>query len=193
MNLMPRLTGSGVSLRTVLPEDAGKWYAWLNDPEVAVPLGDEAYTPMTPANMERDIESISSSREHVFTIVENESGNAIGRCLLFSIEFVNRSAMVGIFIGEKSCWNKGYGRESLILLLDYAFNMLNLNSLMLGVMSFNERAIRCYESVGFKEVGRRREARIIGDVCYDGILMDILAREFRVKYNSPIKASAGLE
>jgi RimJ/RimL family protein N-acetyltransferase len=49
---------------------------------------------------------------------------------------------------------------------------------MLGVFSFNERAIRSYRSLGFKEIGRRRQARIIGSKTYDGILMDMLAEEF---------------
>ena len=47
------------------------------------------------------------------------------------------------------------------LLLDYGFNLLNLNSVMLGTFAFNQRAIRCYERVGFKVIGRRRQARII--------------------------------
>jgi RimJ/RimL family protein N-acetyltransferase len=90
---------------------------------------------------------------------------------------VNRSAMLGIFIGEKRYWGKGYGREAVQLLLDYAFNLLNLNSVMLGIFSFNERAIRCFREAGFKEIGRRRQARIIGDKRYDLVLMDVLAEE----------------
>jgi RimJ/RimL family protein N-acetyltransferase len=65
------------------------------------------------------------------------------------------------------------------LLLDYGFNLLNLNSVMLGTFAFNRRAIHCYERVGFRVVGRRRQARIIGDVKHDAILMDILAEEFK--------------
>ena len=63
-------------------------------------------------------------------------------------------------------------------MLDYAFNLLNLNSVMLGTFSFNERAIACYRKVGFREIGRRRQARIIGSKRYDAILMDILAEEY---------------
>jgi len=86
--------------------------------------------------------------------------------------------MLGIVIGEKDCWGKGYGQDAVRLLLDYAFNLLNLNSIMLGTFSFNERAIACYKKVGFREIGRRRQARIIGAKRFDAILMDILAEEY---------------
>ncbi len=86
--------------------------------------------------------------------------------------------MLGIVIGEKTFWGKGYGQDAIRLLLDYGFNLLNLNSVMLGVFAFNERALHCYKHVGFREIGRRRQARIIGDKKCDAILMDILAEEF---------------
>jgi RimJ/RimL family protein N-acetyltransferase len=55
---------------------------------------------------------------------------------------------------------------------------------MLGTFAFNERAIRCYEKAGFREIGRRRQARIIAGRAYDAILMDILAEEFGAAYVS---------
>ena len=64
------------------------------------------------------------------------------------------------------------------MLLDYSFNILNLNNIMLNVYAFNTRAIRCYRKIGFKEIGRRRQARRIQGKSYDIIYMDILAEEF---------------
>ena len=57
---------------------------------------------------------------------------------------------------------------------------------MLGTFSFNERAQACFRKVGFKEIGRRRQARIIGSKKYDLILMDMLAEEFESPYVSQI-------
>lgn len=125
------------------------------------------------------VESMAKGGDPVFTILENGTDRAIGRCLLFNVDRVNRSAMAGIFIGEKDCWNKGCGGEALELLLDYGFNLLNLNSVMLGAFAYNERAISCYRRIGFKEIGRRREARIIGGRKYDVVMMDMLAPEFQ--------------
>ncbi|WP_058304077.1 GNAT family N-acetyltransferase [Gorillibacterium timonense] len=171
-----KLPGDQVSLMTVRPEDASRIAAWLNDLEVTLPLGGEAYTPIYAERMRREIESDGQS--HSFLIIHNESGLPIGRCLLFSLDFINNSGKLGIFIGDKEYWNKGYGKEALTLLLDYGFNLLNLNSMMLGVFAFNEKAIRCYHNVGFKEIGRLRQARLIAGHYHDAILMDILAGEF---------------
>jgi RimJ/RimL family protein N-acetyltransferase len=121
----------------------------------------------------------------VFTIVDLTTEETIGRGMLFSVDLVNRGAMLGIVIGEKDYWSKGYGVDATRLLLEYAFNLLNLNSVMLGVFAFNERAIACYRRVGFREIGRRRQARIIGERKHDAILMDILAEEFESRRSMP--------
>lgn len=143
-------------------EDGELWARWMNDLDVSLPLGDEAYMTVGLERMQEDVQQIIARGEHVFTIVERQSGCAIGRCLLFALDMVNRSAMLGIFIGEKSYWGMGYGQEATRLLLDFAFNLLNLHSVMLGVFSFNQRARHVYEQLGFKEIGRRRECRLIG-------------------------------
>ena len=173
-----KLPGDKISLAPVELQDAALWHRWLNDLDVALPLGGEAWSSITSTGMERDCERMAANGEPVFTIVLNETGDAIGRCMLFGLDHINRTTMLGIFIGEKERWSHGYGAEALTLLLDYCFNILNLNSVMLGTYSFNTRAIACYKKVGFKEIGRRRQMRIIGGKKYDGVMMDILAEEF---------------
>lgn len=94
------------------------------------------------------------------------------------LDQVNRTAEVGIFIGNKEYWNKGYGEEALRLLLDYAFRFLNLRSIMLTVYAFNKCAYNCYKKVGFKEIGVRRKALLRNMKEHDIIYMDILDEEF---------------
>lgn len=183
----PKISGERVFLSPVAPEDAALWASWLNDPEVTVPLGDEAYVIYGLERAQMDVHETAERQGRAFTIVEKESGRAIGRCVMFDVNPVDRSAMVGIFIGEKDSRGKGYGQESMRLLLDFGFNLLNLHSIMLGVFSFNEPAIRCYRSLGFQEIGRRRDARWIGGKAYDGILMDLLEDEFRARFDSVVR------
>lgn len=73
-----------------------------------------------------------------------------------------------------------------MLILDHAFTKLNLHSVMLRVISYNERAVKCYASCGFKHAGRRREARMDGSRFYDVLFMDILSSEFG-KHRSPTR------
>ncbi len=181
MHHYKKLVGKKCYLSPCTVEDADHWLDWFNDLEVTLPLGDEAYEPYSPDRARAD-----ASRGDMFSILDLEADTLIGRCLLFGVDHVNRSAMLGIVIGDKRYWSKGYGQEAITLLLDHAFTLLNLNSVMLGVFAYNERAIRCYKKVGFKEIGRRRQARIIGSKKYDAVLMDILAEEFTSPYVSTL-------
>ena len=122
------------------------------------------------------------NQDHVYSIVDLETDKAIGRGMLFNIQHIDGRATLGISIGEKEYWNRGYGTDAVRLLVEYGFDLLNLHNILLGVMAFNQRAIRCYEKVGFKEIGRRREARCIGGRRYDAMYMDILSHEFESRH-----------
>jgi len=182
MTYYRKLIGKKCYLSPCSLEDAEKWTEWDNDLEVTIPMGEEAYTPYSADKTKEIISNVIKKQDHVFSIVELKTDKPVGRCMLFAMDQVDRRAMLGIAIGDKTCWGKGYGQEATKLLLDYGFNLLNLNSIMLGVYSFNKRAINCYKKVGFKEIGRRRQARIIAGKKYDVVLMDILAQEFQSMY-----------
>ena len=107
-----------------------------------------------------------------------------GRSLAFDIDRIGSinhqhgTAIWGILIGEKDCWNKGYGTETARLMLDYAFTALSLTNVLLTVYSYNTRGIRAYLRAGYKEIGRRRGARRFAGGVYDEVYMDCIASEF---------------
>lgn len=98
---------------------------------------------------------------------------------LENINNINRSAVLGIFIGDKDYRSKGYGTEAIRLLLDFGFNYMNLHSIKLNLLSANERAFKCYSKCGFKEAGRIRDNVFVNGKYYDTIAMDILESEFK--------------
>jgi RimJ/RimL family protein N-acetyltransferase len=187
---LKKICGEKISLSPVVIEEAEQFAKWLNDLAIALPFGEEAYSVVTVETQKRDLAKAAEPNAdyHVFSIIENQRDSLVGRCLIFDIDYINRSAKIGLFIGDKECWNKGYGGETVRLLLDYGFNILNLNSILLYAYSFNEKAIHCYKREGFKEIGRIREARIIGHRRYDIILLDILAEEFKTRHASVVDA-----
>jgi RimJ/RimL family protein N-acetyltransferase len=85
---------------------------------------------------------------------------------------------VGIFIGDKSVWDQGYGTDVMRLLLKHGFETLNLNRIYLKVYATNLRAIRCYEKVGYVPEGRLREASYKHGQYVDFILMSVLRSEY---------------
>jgi len=97
--------------------------------------------------------------------VDLEREELIGNIGFVNLDLINKVGELGIFIGNKDYWGKGYGMEAIQLLLDFGFNMLNLHNVYLRVFSFNKPAINCYKKIGFKEVGRIREAKqIAGEI-----------------------------
>jgi RimJ/RimL family protein N-acetyltransferase len=118
------------------------------------------------------------------SIIDIDNNELIGNCGYSDIDLLNQTAEVGIFIGNKKYWNKGYGTEALSLLLDYGFKALNLHNIFIRVYSFNERARKSYEKTGFKVIGKKREALLRGNERHDIIFMDILYNEFYGKVNN---------
>lgn len=181
MRYFKKLIGKNCYLSPISVEDAEKYCQWLNDFEVGANL----LTFRQQLSLERErtiLQDMVKNQAQVFGIINSENDELIGNCSIFSVNQHNRKAEVGIFIGDKNYWDHGYGSEALSLLLDYGFNILNLNNLMLEVFNFNKRAIECYKKVGFQIIGRRREAFIRAGEKYDEIFMDILASEFESVY-----------
>lgn len=102
----------------------------------------------------------------------------IGIIGLHIADWVSRNAWVGIGIGEREYWGKGYGTDAMRLIVQYGFLELNLNRISLDVFGFNERGIRSYEKVGFKAEGRMRDWMNRAGMRSDLIYMGLLRREW---------------
>ncbi len=176
-----KLVGKHIYLSPVCVEDVEKYTKWMNDFEATDYIG-QSTNIYTIEKERKFLENCSEKEDVTLGIVKLDNDKLIGNCGLHGINTVARNATLGIFIGEKEERSKGYGVEVIKLLLDYGFNYLNLHEINLDVYSFNERAIRCYEKVGFKEYGRRRECVYVNGKYYDVISMDILKSEFKENY-----------
>lgn len=173
------LYGKGLRLRAIERADIPNFVRWFNDPEVRRFL--LRHRPLSQAEEERWFEEQLSRTDTLILAIEVQVGEEwvhIGNIGLHRIDLKNRTATLGIVIGEKAFWGKGYGREALRVLLRYAFFELGLHRVELETFAFNERALRCYRAVGFKEVGVRRQALFRDGAFHDLILMDLLAEEF---------------
>jgi RimJ/RimL family protein N-acetyltransferase len=113
-----------------------------------------------------------------FAIRTLEDDHLVGNCGLGGDIFPHGEAFVGIGIGERELWNKGYGTDAMMVILRYAFMELNLRRVALSTSAYNPRAIRSYEKAGFVHEGRMREFfRRDGQRC-DIVFMGILREEW---------------
>lgn len=179
MNIVPRfLIGERVYLRPLKADDLKYVQEWANDPEVRGLIGE--VKPMSRAAAEAFLERVESDEHRVwFIIALVEDDRAIGEAGLLRMFPPWRTTDLSIIIGERDAWGVGYGTEAINLLLDYAFGHLNLHRVAVGVVGFNEAALRFYEKVGFQREGIQRDGYYYGHRYYDFVMMSILEDEYR--------------
>jgi RimJ/RimL family protein N-acetyltransferase len=172
--------GERIRLRGVERSDLPQFQEWLNDPEVIEGLA--TYLPLSMADEEQWFEGMSKrdtvEKPMAIEVKEDNGWRLIGNAGLFNLEWMPRSAELGIFIGEKAFWNKGYGTETVCLLLRHGFETLNLNRIFLQVYSTNTRARRSYEKAGFVLEGTLREAVYRQGKYADMHVMSVLRSEW---------------
>lgn len=173
INIEGELVALGPIRRELLPV----YQRWINDFGTAKNLA-LAPAPMTLDAEEAWFNQAATGSVAYFTIYERATWRPIGNVDLRDIDHRNRSASLGILIGEASCRGKGYGTETVRLILDYAFTALGLHNVLLSVYEFNLAGRRAYDKAGFKEIGRRRQCRALAGRLWDEIYMDCLATEF---------------
>ena len=175
---LKKIIGTKCCLSPIDINDSEKYAEWYNDQDVTMALNifTKNISLETAKEIIKDI-----SKDHNYAIIAKISNEIIGFCGFKNIDYLNQTAGVGITLGNKNFWNKGYGTEALSLLLNYGFTALNIHNIFLTVLSNNNRAIKCYEKIGFKKIGSRRESLMRNRQKNDEIYMDILCEEFYCK------------
>jgi len=130
--------------------------------------------------IEKDIEKQTDM--YWFAIRTLEDDRLLGDITLSVINRGSRDAFVGIGIGEREFWGKGYGSDAMRLILHYAFTELNLRRVSLTVFEFNQRALRSYEKAGFRLEGKQRQSMQREGRRWDILYMGILREEWMEHY-----------
>lgn len=171
-----------VLLRAMTREDMKRQWAFENEPELWFWDG---HTP-APAKLESLLahfdESASKSSDDEVSFAIEIDGHYVGHCSLHSFDHTNQTCELSVEIGDSAYWGKGYGREIVQLLLQYAFNHRHVNRVWLKTHSENERAVRCYRACGFVEEGRLRQHLWLDGRYVDRVIMGILREEYLPKF-----------
>ncbi len=157
-------------------KDLDLYNQWLNDPDLNLNFG-KSHDAYSIERQEKYIDNHNNSDDKFFVFISKEENKPIGICLLYDICYVHGKGTMRILI-EVESQNNGFAKEASQLLLEFAFNILNLNNIMLYAIDFNEKAIELYKSIGFKVIGKRRQSYPINNQVYDEVYLDILKEEF---------------
>jgi [ribosomal protein S5]-alanine N-acetyltransferase len=144
-----------IKLRYKRLSDARDDYAWQTDPELsdldaAVAL--EMTYPQYLSDYTFEL-CYPSANRHEFAI-ETLNGEHIGNCVYYNVNSAEGKAELGIMIGNRSYWNRGYGVEAVNALLDHIFSQTNLARIYLTTLTWNIRAQKCFKKCGFAESGQ---------------------------------------
>ncbi len=173
------LAGNKVILRGIRREDLPRLWQFNNDLEVELAGGGD---PPIPQSLERllaeyDQDVSRGGRDGAQFAIEAD-GKIIGQCGLSHFNPTAGTCELGIIIGDKDYWGHGFGRETVGLLLDYAFRLRNFRKVWLWTHGDNERAIRAYRACGFVEEGRLREHVYSNGGYTDAVYMGVLRHEW---------------
>ena len=176
------MDGKLVRLRAYEKSDLDAVMKWITDEEVTDFLGSGMLTyPLSSIAEEKFIEAAAkpSDTEKTFVIEALAERKYIGAITFHAINWINRSAGIGIVIGDKSFWGRGYGTDAMRVMMRLGFDKMNLHRLWLHVYDYNQRAIASYDKCGFKREGLLRQDRFYRGRYHDTIVMSILADEYR--------------
>jgi RimJ/RimL family protein N-acetyltransferase len=151
--------GRVAELRRHQPSDREDFIRWYQDPDIAELLRHDL-EPLTRIQARGYFDSIvlpASSRGTAWAIHDRVSGNLIGSTAITEIDDKVGTCLFRIVIGEKQAWGHGFGTDATRLVVEEAFETLNLRVVKLEVFEHNLRARRAYERVGFRETGRQIE------------------------------------
>lgn len=181
------LIGEKIYLRPLELEDVNDRYLqWVNDPEVV--LGRiESYFPVT---RERQLEYVKSqlTRNDVvmFAIIEKRTNAFIGTEKIGPINWIHRFVEQAYMIGDKTCWNKGYAGEAVLLVQDYAFRHLNMHKMYAGVSEPNQASIKVLERNGYKMEALFKDKLFVYGKYVDHIIMSLSQEEYLQRNPQPI-------
>ena len=182
-------TGRLVRLREKQLEDVQQDYQWRRDPELAV------YDAAQPLSMSYDafvstvrgeLESPASHRRP-YAIEELDGGKHIGNVMYYGHDPGLQEAELGVTIGDRAYWSRGYGSDAVRAVLGYLFRELGLRRVYLHTLTWNDRAQHAFSRAGLRPV---REVKRGG---YDFVLMEILRDEFAEQERTRMKARLDAE
>lgn len=171
------IEGERIYLREIRLSDANKNYRdWMNDPEINQYL-ESRFERWSVGKLKQYISDIKRNPDNVFlTIVSRDGNKHIGNIKIGPINRRHRYADVGVIIGEKSFWGKGIAAEAIKLVVDYAFNSLDLHKLTAGAYRCNSRSIKAFQKAGFSIEGVRKKHYLCNGDYVDGVLLGIVRK-----------------
>lgn len=165
-----------IYLRKLEDSDLDRTWKWINDPDIFFAIGVQA--PVTKTAQKRWFNKLDASYSKiVFAICLNEEDKHVGNVSLDLIDHRHRNARLSIFIADPELRGKSIGMRAMKLLIEYAFDFLNLHRLYCKTTVGNEKALAFYKKLGFQVEGQLREHEFVQGGYVGKIMLGLLRED----------------
>jgi RimJ/RimL family protein N-acetyltransferase len=167
------ISGKNIQLKLLTPDNLSNDYInWMQDDEV-MQFTESRFDAYTLEDLKEYVKNVTH-KDFFFGIFLKESGEHIGNIKIGGIDEIHRFADMGLIIGNKQMWGKGYGTETIQLATYIAFEELNLNKLIAGIYSNNMASYAAFMKAGYKEAGRLKKHYFYKGTYVDKIYVETL-------------------
>ncbi|MBN1920218.1 MAG: GNAT family N-acetyltransferase [Anaerolineae bacterium] len=172
-----------IYLRRLEATDLDRTWEWIHTPEIALAIG--VNIPVSRTAQLRWFERLDQATDKiVFAVCFRDNNEHIGNVSLDSIDYRHRNARFSIFLTDPTIRRQGIGTRAMRLLIQYAFEFLNLNRLYCKTTSDNHAIIAFYRNLGFCIEGRLREHEYIQGHYVDKIILGLILHDWACEDNS---------
>lgn len=172
------IQGKKIVLRAIEREDLPLLQKWANDTEIQYWLGGWHF-PTNSNDQEKWFNNLNVNSNHQRFIIETKDLGVIGTANLVDIDWKNKNAFHGMMLGDKDIRGKGYGAETVMTIMRYAFEELGLNRLDGSMIEYNEPSLKMYvEKCGWKEEGKQRNWYFRKNRYWDRVIVGITNKDY---------------
>lgn len=179
MSKSMNVKGKKVLLRAMELEDMEFLRNMINDEDMEHNVIGWSF-PVSRYEQQKWFENTIQNKNNIRFIVETE-GKSIGLATLTSIDWKNRKACHGIKLFSDNIKGKGYGTDTVMTIMKYAFEELQLNRLYGSILEYNTASRRLYEKCGWKEEGIERKSIFKNNQYHDEIVLGVLKEDYEEK------------
>jgi RimJ/RimL family protein N-acetyltransferase len=168
-----KIIGERLYLKLLSVDDVTEDYLrWMQDPEILQYL-ESRWRPFTLEDLKTYVRTVNDGLNNfMFGIYLKTDDRYIGNIKVGGVNLMHRYADVGLIIGDKSAWGKGYGTDAINLITTYAFEELNLNKVVAGIYDGNIGSIKAFRKAGYREVGILKRHRFCQGKFVDELLFE---------------------
>ena len=175
--------GKLIRLRALETDDAETIFQFNQDSEISR-RDARVRWPHSLDGVRRQLQKtdVSQSGDDKDLAIETLAGQMVGEINTQLCDGRNGTFSLGIGLGDRTAWGKGYAKEAILLVLRHMFHERRYQKCNIGVYTFNQRAVDFYRHLGFQDEGCIRRSYFTNGRYYDEILLGMTVEEFNANH-----------